>query len=341
MEFCWALPVTSTPLYQELYSTYTELTRQAEKHNFDGVLFSITPNAVDPFVAATKVGLETERIGLLIAQNTNLVLPTSAARALNTLNTMIGPRVDLNIVTGSSAITLSRDTKPENHESRYARTHEFVDILQALRAGPTTYKGNFFAIENSDIYPKANGGRYFVAGSSEEAMEVAAACGDYYILYACDFQRITEQYTKVKQMAAKHGRTVRCAVLVDIIARETSEEAWEIANLLLSSASPVAKRMTKILLKSSDSVGLTRYKNLPQENNFMIDEYLWAGLSQIDPANSVAIVGSYQEAITALHRFHDAGAEYFLISSQINGSHEIEQIGEHIIPYFKQMHNNR
>ena len=334
MKFCWALPVIPTPKYQDLYQAYVDQSKLAEQYGFDSVLFSITPTAVDPFVVATRVGLETESIRLLIAQNTSFAFPTATAKAMNTLNTMLGSRVDLNIVTGSSAMTLSRDTRPESHQERYCRTREFATILQLLRHGITTYNGNYFAVANSDIYPKDNGGSFFVAGSSEDAMSIAAEHGDYDILYACDYQTITQQYMSVKAMAADHNRSIHCGVVVDIIARETSEEAWEVAQHLLNGTDAVTKRLTKIFLKSSDSVGMTRYRDLTAKDNYMVDEYLWGGLSQINPANSISIVGSYQEVIAALRRFQQAGADYFLITSLVHDK-DIERMGTYIIPYMK------
>ncbi|MCR8982794.1 hypothetical protein [Brevibacillus laterosporus] len=67
MEFCWALPVVPTDQYQELYRAYTDQALRAEKNNFDGVLVSSTPTSVDPFIASTKIGLETTSIRILLA----------------------------------------------------------------------------------------------------------------------------------------------------------------------------------------------------------------------------------------------------------------------------------
>ncbi|MDN9012750.1 LLM class flavin-dependent oxidoreductase [Brevibacillus laterosporus] len=89
----------------------------AEKNNFDGVLVSSTPTSVDPFIASTKIGLETTSIRILLAQNTNHCLPTYTAKALNTLNQMINHRADVNVITGSSSIALSREAQADPHPS--------------------------------------------------------------------------------------------------------------------------------------------------------------------------------------------------------------------------------
>lgn len=344
MEFCWGLPVIPTPEVQELYKAYVNQSKRAEANHFDSVLVSVAPTSVDPMVAATMIGLSTNTLRVLIAQNTNQILPTVTAKALNSLNAMIENRADVNIVTGSASMTLARDGKPESHEVRYSRTAEYVNIIQQLRRGVTTFKGEFYQIENCDIYPKENPNRrarYFLAGSSESAMHTAAKYADAYILYACDRKTLQEHVNKVKSYAKDYGREqMKCAVLIDIIARETTEEAFQAAYELLDSTPVAIKRMTKLFLNNADSVGLSRYKDLSADDNYMVDKHLWGGLSQVNASNSVSIVGNYKEVISTLLDFYEAGAEYFLITSLVSDS-EIERIGQHVLRPLKEQLNEK
>ncbi|SDW03674.1 alkanesulfonate monooxygenase [Marininema mesophilum] len=339
MEFCWGLPVIPTPQTKDLLDAYIDQSKRAEANHFDAVLVSVAPTSVDPLVATTLIGMSTESVRILVAQNTNQMLPTVTAKAVNTLNQLIGDRVDVNVVTGSASIVLARDGKPEAHGVRYARTREYIDLLQQLRGGVTTFTGTFYQVENSDIYPKENPerpSRYFIAGSSEDAMRVAAQHGDAYILYATDRKTLREHFAKVQGYAKEYGRNeIPCAVLVDIIARETTAEAFETANELLKRTPKTLKRMTKLFLKNADSVGLSRYKNLRAEDDYWVDEHLWGGLSAVNPSNSVSIVGNYQDVISTLLDFREAGASYFLLTSQISDS-EIERIGQNVLRPLKE-----
>ncbi len=338
MDFCWALPVVATTAYDQLCQAYIDQSQRAERHHFDSVLLSLTPTSVDPFVMGTGIGLNTTSIRILIAQNTNHLLPTYTAKAVNTLNALIGDRVDINVVTGSAALTLSKDSKPDTREVRYARTKEYMDVLQRLRRGITTYTGDFYHLENCNIYPKENPdkrSRYFVAGSSEEAMQAAGEHGDAYILYACDRKSMAAHFRKVRAIAATHARTVTCGVLVDIIARETTGEAWEAARELLDQTPEAVKRLTKLFIDNADSVGLTRYKSLGSDTNYMVDNYLWGGLSVINPSNAVAIVGSYEEVRATLSDFQDAGADYILVAS-LQSESELERIGNEVVRPLKE-----
>ncbi|SFS44373.1 LLM class flavin-dependent oxidoreductase [Marininema halotolerans] len=339
MEFCWGLPVIPTPQTKDLLDAYIDQSKRAEANGFDSVLVSVAPTSVDPFVASTLIGMNTESIRILVAQNTNQMLPTVTAKAVHTLNQLIGDRVDVNVVTGSASMVLARDGKPEPHGVRYQRTKEYIDLIQQLRRGVTTYAGRFYQVENSDIYPKENPehrARYFIAGSSEAAMQVAAEHGDAYILYATDRNTLKEHFTKVQNYGKEYGHSdIPCAVLVDIIARETTEEAFQTANELLERTPTTLKRMTKLFLKNADSVGLSRYKNLRKEDDYWVDEHLWGGLSVVNPSNSVSIVGSYPDVIATLLDFRRAGASYFLLTSQMSDT-EIERIGQHVLRPLKE-----
>ncbi|MCU5273562.1 LLM class flavin-dependent oxidoreductase [Bacillus cereus] len=338
VEFCWGLPVIPTPQTKELLEEYVNQAKRAEKNNFDSVLVSIAPTSVDPMIAASMIGMNTEFVKILVAQNTNQMLPTVTAKALNTLNSLIGNRADINIVTGSASLVLARDGLPEPHHVRYARTKEYIELLQQLRRGVTSYKGEFYQVENSDIYPKedlSRSARYFVAGSSEEAMRVAAEYGDAYILYATDRKSLREHYQTVNNYAKQYEREkIPGAILVDIIARETSEEAYKEAYELLERTPAALKRMTKLFLDNADSVGLRRYKDLITKDSMWIDDHLWGGLSLVNPSNSISIVGSYEEVVSTLTDFWEIGANYFLITSQIS-EHEIERIGQNVVQPFK------
>ncbi|WP_369124637.1 hypothetical protein [Brevibacillus laterosporus] len=53
---------------------------------------------------------------------------------------MINHRADVNVITGSSSIALSREAHADPHTTRYQRTKEFMEIIQLLRKGTSSYK---------------------------------------------------------------------------------------------------------------------------------------------------------------------------------------------------------
>ncbi|MBB1192019.1 LLM class flavin-dependent oxidoreductase, partial [Klebsiella pneumoniae] len=104
---------------------------------------------------------------------------------------------------------------------------------------------------------------------------------------ATERKNLREHYQTVNNYAKQYGREkIPGAILVDIIARETSEEAYKEAYELLERTPAALKRMTKLFLDNADSVGLRRYKDLITKDSMWIDDHLWGGLSLVNPSNS-------------------------------------------------------
>ncbi len=254
MEFCWMLPVIPNKVEECIRQSIL-----AEQNHFDSLLVSSLPKGLDPWVLAASIGNLTESIRLLVAQNTNFAHPFTTSKALHSLNWMTNGRADLNVVTGSFVPELAKLGKIDNHAVRYRRTKEFVEVLQLLRLGPVTYRGEFYELENAECVPRLpsdTSSRLYVAGSSEEARNVAGTLSDRYVMYAHAIETVAGHFQHVVQTAARNGRTVQCGLFIDIIARTTDAEAWEAAERMLAAYSPAHRRMNKMFMLQSDSVGV-------------------------------------------------------------------------------------
>ncbi|UOE58259.1 LLM class flavin-dependent oxidoreductase [Priestia filamentosa] len=337
MEFCWVLPVTRNIESDELYDLTISQSILAEQNNFDSLLVATIPEALDPWILSTNIVNVTQSIRILIAQNTNHVLPTYTAKALNTLNMLSNGRIDVNLVTGSSSLTLSRDNKVENHKTRYKRTEEFSEILNIIHKGPLTYKGDFYNIENCDLYPnnKENRqGRIFIAGSSEECQSIAARYGDTHLMYANSFDETKKQIIKVRDLAKNMHRDIKCGIYINVIARETSDEAWNTAYKILEDATPIEKKLVKMYQNTADSVGVMKHREFKSYDQYKVDENLWGGLAEVSSTVAMSIVGSYEEVAKTLKKYNNIGVDYFLLVGYCNDN-EIERIGKNVLSHLK------
>ncbi|TKI55088.1 LLM class flavin-dependent oxidoreductase [Brevibacillus antibioticus] len=328
MKFCWVLP-------QGEFQRIQEDAIQAERYNFESILHISLQSYLDPWIVATKLSSITKRIRMLIAQNPQFVSPPVALKSLNTINLLTDGRADINIVSGSSIVELSQVGKFQDHTTRYRRTREFVEAFRELQAGPATYQGEFFEANNCTVIPKGHPtipSALFLSGSSDDAMLIAAQHADYYLVYADDLPSIQDQFARFKAHTRSFGREVSCGMVIDIIARKTSEEAWEAARCMLSSFAPLEKRLVRMYRNSADSVGISNQKKHYNYDQFVVDKNLWGGLCQISTAHTLSIVGSYEEVRDTMKRFHELGTEYFLLTGSV-GDHEIERLGEYILPY--------
>ncbi|WP_152656270.1 LLM class flavin-dependent oxidoreductase [Oceanobacillus sp. CFH 90083] len=325
MNFCWGLSTD-----RNLIEKNEEEVIQAEKYGFNSVLIGSKDNSFDPWIMASHLGSLTSKIRFLIAQNTNSTLPLNTAKSLSSLMQIIGPRVDLNIVSGRTKTELHKD---DSHVTRYNRTSEYVQIINEIKEDyKFSFSGDHFNIENYQLKPKLNGNfNICVAGSSEQALDIACSYSNYYLVYANSIDWLTERYSKVLESTANK---VKCGLLIDVIARDTTEEAWNVAQRLNDNFSLFQKKIKQLYLNNTDSEGVLAHKKLLEYDNFIIGDNLWSGLAQVSKSVPVSIVGSYQEVINTIIKLREIGADYFIFTG-IARDREIERIGENILPFIK------
>lgn len=335
MKFCWNLPVSAKD-FNTVYHDTINQARKAEVLKFDQVLISSLQHAPDPWILATQVAAMTNDIRILVAQDTNHILPSVTEKALATLNNLSNNRVDLNIITGSSLTELSRNALPLSHENRYKRTEEYVEVLKKLRKGTLTYKGEFYQLTNADIHPKYDNEKsmIFIAGSSQDAMKISSKYGHVQLIYANTPNKVREQLDYLKKMAASFNRNVDFGIFIDIIARRSSTEAWDAAHRMIQKVPKLQRRLNRLFLNNTDSVGHKINQSFQKYDDFCVEENIWAGLSQVSNAVSLSIVGSYKEVQSTIKRYQECGINYFLLSGSVKDN-EIEHIGENILPFIR------
>ncbi|MBM9469649.1 NtaA/DmoA family FMN-dependent monooxygenase [Nakamurella leprariae] len=90
----------------------------------------------DPLPLAAAIGAATKKLGVVVTMSTTLYPPYLLARALSTLDHLTRGRVGWNIVTSvedRAVQNFGMDTIFE-HDHRYERAHEFVDLVKQLWA---------------------------------------------------------------------------------------------------------------------------------------------------------------------------------------------------------------
>lgn len=331
MEFNWLLPVIA-----ERAEACIQQAVLAEQHGFDALLVSSLPLGMDAWVLAGLLGASTSRIRLLVAQNTGLAHPYAVGKALHSLAVLTKGRADLNIVSGSLGTGWGKHGE-DPHAKRYRRTREFIEILRQLQLGPVTYAGEFFELQHAESVVAAayrQSAQLYVAGSSEEAQDIAGLAGDRYVMYAHSIERVSENFRQAMNAAARRGRTLRCGLFIDIIARPTNAEAWEAAERMLSSHPPARHRLNRLFLQRSDSVGVRSHLALQEMPDHLLHPHVWTGLSLVSDSVSVSIVGSYRHVADTLRRYKEVGASFFIVSGSA-GDDEIQRIGDYLLADLK------
>ena len=125
--------------------------RVHEASGFDRVLIGYFTNAPDGFIIGAQVAAATERLGLLVAHRPGFVAPTLAARKLATLDVATAGRAAVHIIAGGSDADQARDGDYVDHDARYRRSAEYIDVLRRTWSSrePFDHHGEFYRVDKA------------------------------------------------------------------------------------------------------------------------------------------------------------------------------------------------
>ena len=292
----------------------------AESLGYDGLLIPTGSSCLDPWVTAASLVPVTQRIKLLVALRTSLGAPVASARQAATLDQALKGRLLLNVVPGGDATELAADGIHLAHDERYANADEFLTIWRRLLSGETVdFAGQHFQIKQGrNFFPpvqKPYPPLYF-GGSSEAAHELAAKHVDAYLTWGEPPAAVAEKIADVRERAAKHGRTVRFGVRLQVIVRETNAEAWAAAQRLISKLTDEDIAKSQASFARMDSVGQARMAALHggRRDKLEVAPNLWAGVGLVRGGAGTALVGDAATVAERLQEYVDLGADTFVLS---------------------------
>jgi alkanesulfonate monooxygenase len=120
----------------------------------------------------------------------------------------------------------------------------------------------------------------------------------------------------VRALAEQYGRTLRYGVRLHTISRDTSAEAWAVAEKLLSELSPADVEAATRLNAKSESEGQRRMTSLHGGRLDQLEIYpnLWAGVGLVRGGAGTALVGSHEEVANLIVEYYSSGFDEFVLS---------------------------
>jgi alkanesulfonate monooxygenase len=212
---------------------WTHFARSAERAGVESVLLSFSRYEPDTLAVACAVGRATEKLKFIVAYRTGMHQPASFVQQVNTLSGLIGGRVALNIVAGSSTEEQRGYGDFLEHDERYARADEFLAVCNSFwRDGEVNFDGRYFCVERGRLLtpflaPNRNAPEVYVSGHSEQAKQLALARG------SCWLRLIDTPENLREQVAYMRERGVEVCLRLCVICRPTRAEAIEAAQSLL------------------------------------------------------------------------------------------------------------
>lgn len=292
----------------------------AESLGYDGLLIPTGSSCLDPWVTAASLIPVTQRIKLLVALRTSVSGPTASARQAATLDQALKGRLLLNVVPGGDATELAAEGVHLAHDERYEVADEYLTVWRQLLQGETVdFDGKHFQIEGAKNYFPPVSQPYpplYFGGSSPAAHELAAKHVDAYLTWGEPPAAVAEKIADVRARAAKHGRTVRFGVRLQVIVRETNAEAWAEAERLISKLTDEDIQAAQANFAKMDSVGQKRITELHggDRNKLEISPNLWAGVGLVRGGAGTALVGDPETVAARLKEYVDLGVDSFVLS---------------------------
>ncbi len=312
-----------------------QIARTAEQLGFEGALTPTGALCEDAWISTAMLCEVTDRLKFLVAFRPGLYSPTLAAQMGASFQRQSGGRLLVNIVTGGESAEQRAYGDFLDKDGRYARTDEFLAIVNDLWAGRrVSFSGEHLTVEGALLTaPPDPIPTVYFGGSSKAAISVAARRADVYLTWGEPVEQVAQKLREVRDETAMVGREVRFGIRLHVIARPRAELAWAEAERLLESLDPERIASAQAGLATSESEGQRRMRALHRGStaDLEIAPNLWAGVGLVRGGAGTALVGSHEEVADRIVEYHALGIDEFIMSGYPN-LEEAYWFGEGVLP---------
>ncbi len=316
----------------------TQLARAADSLGYDAVLTPTGAHCADAWIVTAALIAATQRLKFLVAFRPGLIEPALAAQMAATFQQLSGGRLMLNVVTGSSAAEQRAYGDPADHDTRYHRAEEFLDVVQRLWSGEEfDHQGRFYDLSSAQLLrPPDPVPPVYLGGSSEAALPVAARCADCYLTWGEPPNLVAEKICRVRDLAAAQGRRIRFGLRIHVITRDGENQAWADADRLIDGLDDDAIAAGQHRLRALESVGQQRMVALHNgsRDRLIVGQNLWAGIGLVRGGAGTALVGSHQQVAERIEEYRAAGVDEFIMSGYPH-LEEAYAFAEGVMPLFR------
>lgn len=295
----------STP--ERYLRNVANVARWSEQNGCKGILVYTDNSLVDPWLVSQIIIENTVSLCPLVAVQPAYMHPYAVAKMAASFGFLYSRQIYLNMVAGGfkNDLLALNDTTP--HDKRYERLSEYTQIIRQLLAGPepVTHAGEFYTVDKLRMTPPLLPHLFpgiFVSGSSEAGLACAQAIGATAIRYPkpakdCEAEPLVDG--------------IPSGIRVGIIARESGEEAWEIAHERFPEDRK-GQLTHQMAMKVSDSSWHKQLSQLAEETQTEPSSY-WLVPFQNYKTMCPYLVGSYQSVGGELARYIAAGYRSFIL----------------------------
>jgi alkanesulfonate monooxygenase len=284
----------------------------AEEVGIESVLLSFSRYEPDTFHIACAVGQATSKLKFIAAYRLGLMQPAMFVQQVNTLSGLIGGRIALNIVAGSSPAEQRGYGDFLEHDERYARAEEFLKICAAFwrNSDEVDFEGKYYRMERGRVHtpflaPDRTAPEIYVSGQSEAGQRLALAQSSCWLRLIDTPERLS------RSVAHFRANGVEVCLRLCVICRPSRDEAIEAAISMLPDEE-ISKEERGILARSDSQ---TLQQALAAADNIgWMSRNLWAGLVPYYGSSAITLLGSPQDLADIFLEYKRIGVTQFIIA---------------------------
>jgi alkanesulfonate monooxygenase len=289
-----------------------QVARGAELAGFDGIQIRHDVQGDESWIVAGYLARSSRRLKLLTEFEASRGSAVYAAKNAASFQRFTGGRFAWQISAGGDEASRRRQGDYLGEADILPRIDEFLHVARGvLTASPFSFKGRFFEVLDGGFKGPLSGKpvpQVYLSGTGEEALRLSARRADVHVLDAAPLEAVQAGAAQLRGLAAAQGRPLGIGLRIDVLARESEEEARHDAQRFLS--------------QSGRQVGAADPVVAPN---------LWAGFATAQTGAAASLVGSYEQVAERLAEYAQAGVGSFILAA-IPHFEEAYRVGEQVLP---------
>ena len=282
--------------------------RAAELAGFDGVQIQHDVEGEESWIVAGYVARSSRRLNVLTEFEASRGSAVYAAKNAISYQRFTGGRFAWQINPGGDAAQRRRQGDFAPDADILPRIEEFLTVARGvITQAPFSFKGRFFEVLNGGFQgPLGNkpAPRVYLSGDSDEAYALSARSADVHVFTAAPVETVAESVAALNERASAQKRNVAAALRIDVLARDTEQEALRDANRFLQ------------------QTGTARVVS---------GGGLWPHFAAERTGARGALIGSYSQVADQLAAYAAAGVSSFILAAQPH-LEEAYRVGEYLLP---------
>lgn len=293
-----------------------QVARAVELAHFDGIEIRNDPEGEESWIVAGYVSRASRNLTVLTEFDASRGSAVYAAKNAVSFQRFTGGRFAWKVTVQPNAAARRRQGDFVEEEGLYPRIDEFVTVARnVITTTGYDFNGRFFQVLQGGFQGPLLGQKVppvYFSGSDEAALKLSARLADVHVFNALPLEDVRLLAGRLEQYAAQAGRQVGFGLRIDVLARESEEEAVFDARC---------------------------YAEQSGQGTQLQHAGLWAGLTTSTTGADATLVGSYEQVIAQLAAYATAGVNHFSLGA-VPSLEEAYRVGEKVLPGLRHLINS-